>query len=226
MEYMNNFDWELFLQILTVTATIVGTVYKLLSSRAAKRKDTRGAKPKKAKRRRSDAGRRGTIKHAAFSREKAEAASAPKTFREKVLHTYPDAEYNDATGTVGSGASATMGMRATGDALDIGSVNYTQAHKTPVPLVPQVLLDAHLTQSTQTEILKEAAYQRAAQAGMGRAAALMQEQSFLLGQQNQAQMNRLAGITEPLSGIPRDRPYWESMYGNLGMGGQHFRGGK
>ncbi len=38
--------------------------------------------------------------------------------------------------------------------------------------------------------------------------------------------NQWAGANDPPQGIPRNKPYWEAMYGNLGMGGQFFKGGK
>jgi len=43
-----------------------------------------------------------------------------------------------------------------------------------------------------------------------------------------AQQSVLNGILDPLSGVPRDRPYWDSMYGNLGKssGPYYPRGGK
>lgn len=42
-----------------------------------------------------------------------------------------------------------------------------------------------------------------------------------------AQMRQIVGMgQDPLSGIPRDRPYWQSMYGNLGMHGGFNKSGK
>jgi len=37
-------------------------------------------------------------------------------------------------------------------------------------------------------------------------------------QNSVASMLGISGTSDPLQGIPRDRPYWESFYGGLGKG--------
>lgn len=58
----------------------------------------------------------------------------------------------------------------------------------------------------------------------------MNQQQAMAGlQQTAAMLQGMGGANDPLSGIPRDRPYWESMFGNLGMQDTLFhqrRGGK
>ena len=63
------------------------------------------------------------------------------------------------------------------------------------------------------------------------------ESAMLFGQAQQqmnlqnsvASMMGMSGASDPLQGLPRDRPYWESMFGNLGMQDTLFhqrKGGK
>ena len=120
--------------------------------------------------------------------------------------------------------------------------NYTQIFEEAV-LIPPEVLDAPAPPRTATEIVaaQEAALNHAfdleiTTLGMKQSGMAAQQQA-LMNQQMQAQqqmgnlddyMKQVMGIGEdPLQGVPdRTVPYWKAMYGNLGMGGGHFRGGK
>jgi hypothetical protein len=57
--------------------------------------------------------------------------------------------------------------------------------------------------------------------------ALMNQAAHVASGMDQ-QMRQITGMgQDPLSGVPnRNVPYWQAMYGNLGMGGGHLKGGK
>lgn len=74
---------------------------------------------------------------------------------------------------------------------------------------------------TEQQIIINAAQQRMAiQHSMNQEAAMLGMQNS--GATSQQMANQLSGIMEPLQGISRDRPYWESMYGMLGQAGRPF----